>query len=166
MLNDVNPVLNPGLHPHVIAKMVNLYLDLRSADANTLPQLLILAQNILVDIVSLSKKGKDKTYEYIYNLCDVLTENLASNISTKYLIESTGKGYEKARKLFKTHMGISPGEYRISRRLDVAREYLLVGNMSVGMIAEELGYADSFVFSKQFKSRVGLSPINYRKIHG
>ncbi len=39
----------------------------------------------------------------------------------------------------------------------------MLSSGSVGEIAEKLGYADQFTFSRQFKKRTDYSPREYRK---
>jgi AraC-like DNA-binding protein len=71
-------------------------------------------------------------------------------------------GYESFRKEFRARMGVSPGDYRIRRRIDRARELLTSTTQSVKEIAYELGYPNPSVFSLQFKREVGRSPEHYR----
>jgi AraC-like DNA-binding protein len=35
--------------------------------------------------------------------------------------------------------------------------------MSIGMVADALGFRDIFYFSRQFRARMGLSPLAYRR---
>ena len=70
--------------------------------------------------------------------------------------------YERFRKVFRARMGVSPAAYRIRRRIDRARE-LLVGGVSVSRVADELGYANPFIFSAQFKRLVGASPRAFQR---
>ena len=74
-----------------------------------------------------------------------------------------GLSYERIRKLFMKQIGVSPHAYRIRRRLDRACELLREGKASVSEIAERLGYADPFTFSRQFTKERGTSPSAYRK---
>jgi AraC-like DNA-binding protein len=75
----------------------------------------------------------------------------------------SGMGYERFRKVFREHTGVTPGVFRILRRLDRARALLHEGERSIAAIAEELGYASPFAFSSQFKRFVGVAPNHYRQ---
>ena len=65
-------------------------------------------------------------------------------------------------KHFKKETGMSIGRYRERLIMDRARQLLAVGRLSVGQIAEELGFGDQFYFCKYFKQRQGMTPSAYR----
>ncbi|WNS45220.1 AraC family transcriptional regulator [Paenibacillus sp. MMS20-IR301] len=64
--------------------------------------------------------------------------------------------------LFKEHTGVSPIDYLIRFRLEVASELLRTTEASVGEIAASVGYKDVYYFSRIFKKRRGVSPAHYR----
>jgi len=65
-------------------------------------------------------------------------------------------------RVFKASTGQSPRDFLIGARLSQARHLLTETNLAVGEIAERLDYADVFFFSRQFKQKTGLSPLQYR----
>lgn len=65
-------------------------------------------------------------------------------------------------RLFREHHGVTPVEFLIRARMDSARSLLLATGFSIKQIAAQLGYADTFCFSRQFKKRAGLSPSAFR----
>lgn len=64
--------------------------------------------------------------------------------------------------LFKESMGHSPQEYITSFRLNRARELLIGTEYSVDSISYSCGYEDPAVFSRAFKKKYRMTPINYR----
>lgn len=79
------------------------------------------------------------------------------------LLAGMGLSYERNRKIFTEQVGVSPHAYRIRRRLDRACEMLREARVSISEIAEHLGYADPFTFSRQFTKERGSSPTAFRK---
>ena len=65
-------------------------------------------------------------------------------------------------RVFKAATQQSPRDFLINARLSQARHLLLETNLSISEIAERLDYADVFFFSRQFKQKTGLSPLQYR----
>lgn len=59
---------------------------------------------------------------------------------------------------FKQAFGITPYQYLLNKRLELARELLLEARLSVTQIALHCNFPDIFTFSKAFKRRFGLSP--------
>ena len=67
--------------------------------------------------------------------------------------------------LFKQYMGVSPINYITRSRLSFACELLKGTDLSVKEIAISVGYEDPHFFSRVFKSNIGLSPKEFRKIN-
>lgn len=66
--------------------------------------------------------------------------------------------------MFMRYLGISFVSYLESVRIYKAQELLLDTEMSVTKISEEVGYASQSYFTKAFKKRVGMSPLQYRSL--
>ena len=68
--------------------------------------------------------------------------------------------------LVKREMRIPAQEYIQGKILDAARKLLATTTMSVGEIAEELGFSYPNHFTRLFTAKTGLSPLQYRKKQG
>lgn len=66
-------------------------------------------------------------------------------------------------KLFKEGLGISPHQYILKLRLDMAKRLLAGENFSIKEIAAECGFESLEVFYRQFKSAANTTPADYRK---
>ena len=67
---------------------------------------------------------------------------------------------------FKRHMGCSVGEYGRASRVSRARTLLVASDLSLVEIADECGFADQAHFSREFKRRVGSTPLRFRRASG
>lgn len=88
-----------------------------------------------------------------------LEENYALSLSE--IAEECGMSYSTFRRHFLKEYGISPGQYRIQKRMDAAVRWLQCG-VSVSETAELLGYSDVYTFSHQFTAAFGVPPSRYR----
>ncbi|MBT62742.1 MAG: hypothetical protein CML13_05970 [Puniceicoccaceae bacterium] len=79
------------------------------------------------------------------------------------ILQPLALSYSRLRSLFSQTYGISPGDYRIQVRIEQACALLETSQLSIQEIADRLGYADAFTFSKQFKQRLGVAPSHFRK---
>lgn len=66
-------------------------------------------------------------------------------------------------RVFQQVAGVSPKEFCIRARIERAQHLLRDSDMTVSDVADALGYADVFFFSRQFKSRTGLTPTQWRQ---
>ncbi len=64
---------------------------------------------------------------------------------------------------FKKITGDTPAHYLARIRIQKAMDMLRATNDGLEIIAEKVGYGDSFVFSKAFKRILGVSPKEFRK---
>jgi len=64
--------------------------------------------------------------------------------------------------VFKENMGMTPSEYLIDLRINVACDLLKELNMSVKEVAACVGYDNPCFFSKLFKKKTGISPNGYK----
>ena len=65
--------------------------------------------------------------------------------------------------VFRRHAGMGPAEYLIKYRINMAQEMLFTSDTPVQQIAQTVGIADPFYFSRVFKKQLGISPTEYRE---
>lgn len=66
-------------------------------------------------------------------------------------------------KLFKKETGVSLKEYITGKKMEVARELLIMTDMPVGEIAIRVGYCNFAHFSTVFRKSEGCTPMAYRQ---
>ncbi len=67
-------------------------------------------------------------------------------------------------RLFRSLIGIPPGEFLTALRYDRAKELLLTTDLSVTDICFEVGYDSLGTFSSRFKQLVGVGPAGFRAL--
>jgi AraC-like DNA-binding protein/mannose-6-phosphate isomerase-like protein (cupin superfamily) len=68
--------------------------------------------------------------------------------------------------LFKSHSGTTPLRYLIGKKLELAKTFLKSTGITVREIAQDCGWEDPAYFSKVFKARETITPLEYRKNFG
>lgn len=164
VINDKKPVLQPGLDFILLQKFIQFFEALKKATLYELPFLLLKAQEIVILAHDLdAKHSRGTSLSIINKAIDIIDSNIKNNISVKDISKEINMGYENFRKLFKSNTGLSPKAYMVQRRIDASKVLLLDSNKNISEISNELGYENPFIFSKQFKEIVGVSPLNYKK---
>lgn len=72
---------------------------------------------------------------------------------------------EYARKIFLKEYGVTPLQFLIQKRIELAKQLLTQktdNNLRVNEIAKSCGFADPAYFSRIFKKETGLSPNNFQ----
>ncbi|MHC4917633.1 MAG: helix-turn-helix domain-containing protein, partial [Planctomycetota bacterium] len=157
------PVLDPGVAPSLVERFQKILEDLSALPGRELPRVLVGIHELLVDVRDLDRRGvrPDAHAAAVEEACRMLGADLAARLSVPAVAARLGVGYERFRKIFRERVGVSPGEYRIRRRLERARAMLTAGEMSVKEVAFALGYPNAFAFSRQFAKYTGAPPSHF-----
>lgn len=98
-------------------------------------------------------------------LCSEISRNLEKDWTIEMIAEKLHYSADHCRRLFQRHLGVSPIEYVIQRRVEKACFLLQYTNLSLAEIAGQLNYQTIYYFSRQFKKVTGRPPGHYRKNH-
>lgn len=94
-------------------------------------------------------------------------EHLDSNtnrmVNNQELADIIFRSNDYMIKHFKKQYGLTPYEYQLREKINIACSLLKNSAMTVSEIAESVGYSDPHYFSGLFKSRRGQSPAKYRR---
>lgn len=89
--------------------------------------------------------------------------NLGGKISLGELAKLTDSSPWHFSRKFKRATGLPPRQYLIQRRLEKAKALLESSELTIAEVAQFVGFFDQSHFVKQFKTRVGLTPKDYRE---
>lgn len=93
-----------------------------------------------------------------------LMENLEPDDSGNMKVcRKIGMSLSNFHRLFKQEIGISPKHYTRNLRLEKARYLLLFSALKISEIADHLGFADRYHFSKAFKTCFNITPAAFRE---
>lgn len=80
------------------------------------------------------------------------------------LEEQTGFDYPYLSNLFSETEGITVEKYLITQRVERAKELLAYDELSLGQIADKLGYSSTAHLSAQFKKVTGMTPSKFKQM--
>ncbi len=109
----------------------------------------------------MNKRG----FERIKPAKDYIDNNYVSHISTSELSAMCGMSDTHFRRTFNEILFAPPLEYQMNLRIMRAKDLLVSDAYTVFEVAEMCGFQDQNYFSRIFKSRVGISPLKYKKDH-
>lgn len=87
------------------------------------------------------------------------------DISFNDMVEQMHCSKAYAIRSFKKKYNITPYQYILMRKVEMAKSLLLGTNMSISDISGYLGMCDSQYFSKYFKKHTGVSPTEFREVY-
>jgi two-component system response regulator YesN len=94
-----------------------------------------------------------------------IRENFREAITLEKMGNLVGFSAAYFSNLFKSETGTNFKQYLGEIRIEEAKRLIQETNLSIGSIAEAVGYSDIKHFTKLFKKHTGLSPAEYRKLY-
>ncbi len=81
---------------------------------------------------------------------------------SNFLEDEMNADYGTLSKLFSSTTGSTIGKYHIAQKIELTKELLSYGELSLGEIAFRLDYSSTAYLSTQFKEITGMTPTQYR----
>ena len=82
-------------------------------------------------------------------------------VTIENLMKYSGLNRMGVNRLFKQNYGVSPIQYFIRLKIELAKKYIREDNYNISQVSEILGYSSVHYFSLQFKKTTGMSPTEY-----
>ncbi len=105
---------------------------------------------------------KGKQNKKIYSKAVKQLENTHDDVSVDEIARSYNVTSSHFIRSFKNIYGITPNEYKQNYRISLATNLLKMTNLSIQDVAYQCGFSDPLYFSRIFKKRLGVSPLQYR----
>ena len=106
----------------------------------------------LPQVVEAALKIMQQEYAFLDGIGD-LAQRL--EISQEYLT-----------RIFRAHMGMTPGKYLIQVRVEQAKLLLQQGEHAVAFVADACGFTNGNYFARVFRNQVGVTPSVYAREQG
>lgn len=123
-------------------------------------------QGIFVEILCrISATSESHSIEAV-RMKNYLDANIRRIVTAEELSRQIYRSADYCRKLFVREFGVTVYGYQLNTKMTIAKSLLADTSMSVGEIAESLGYSDAHYFSNLFLQKCGCRPLAYRKKAG
>jgi AraC-like DNA-binding protein len=135
-------------------------------------QLLMLKfEELLLSLFS-NKKHRDLT-DYFISLCQdqqyhmsrVMEENFAYNLKLEDYAQLCHMSLSKFKQSFKKFYGTTPAAWLQQKKLELAHYRIPISELSISQISFECGFEDPSHFTRAFKNKYRLTPLQHRQMH-
>lgn len=124
----------------------------------------LLAENHEREEEGTHRGERTQDYQYVERAVELITGSYRSHLKVEDIAREIGISRNYLSSIFKREMGVSPQEFLIDFRLEVAAMLLQNSKEPVNAVASEVGYSDPLSFSKAFRRKYKMSPTEYREI--
>jgi len=123
--------------------------------------LLLLLRN--EDIVQMSSFKTHITEAVFDEINGYMAKNLHRSLSLNEIAAFANISVSTLREIFRINASCGVTEYFINMKIEMAKKYIRDENYNITQIAELLGYSGPHYFSRQFRQKTGMSPLQYAK---
>ncbi len=99
----------------------------------------------------------------VYQIYDFVEKYYTQDLDTEGIARNFGISKTQLYYIFKEVSGSTVSDYITEYRIIKAKELLINTTYSVEIISQKTGYSNLSSFSRLFKAKTGLSPLQYRK---
>ncbi|MBQ6839775.1 MAG: helix-turn-helix transcriptional regulator, partial [Oscillospiraceae bacterium] len=111
-----------------------------------------------------SDRMQDRTVsDEVQTVKRFIENNYQRDLNMDDIAASVFRSNDYVQKQFKQVYGMTPYSYYMELKLECAKNLLLQTNLSVGQIAEKLGYKSDRYFSARFRRATGVTATQFRK---
>jgi AraC family transcriptional regulator len=109
-----------------------------------------------------SRVGQSSACERLPQVVEYINANLANELSIRSLAQIAQTSTFHFARQFKTSTGVTPHQYVLERRIEMAKRLLLEGHISIARVAGDCGFATQAHLTTVFHRLVGMTPKAYR----
>lgn len=121
-----------------------------------------IATRFMLDAIE-RKQKQNQPQSDVEKAKNYIITNLSKVVSVKDVAEQVNLSAEYFTKLFKKDTGQNIKDFIIQSKVSAAKDLLEHSNISVSMVALELGYDNFSHFTQIFKKHESMTPSEYRK---
>lgn len=165
-IDPVQPVIALAKYAEVSNVFNALHADIMRADVLGAASAAVHIQRLIVQMALQQEKAKSSHNTGADGrLAGLIEERAFSDLDLTALASELQVSPATLRRKAVGALGMAPKHYQLQLRIDRAKELLAGTTQTVADIARNVGYEDSFYFSRLFLKREGRSPTEFRKLH-
>ena len=118
---------------------------------------------VLLHLLKKSPPPHDHNYHILANANSFIDSRYADEIKVSDIAKYCGVSVPYLHRLYTKHLGSSPHEALLNKRITAAKQALVSSDLTLNEIALTCGFCSQSYFSDCFKRRVGCTPKHFRK---
>ncbi len=162
------PWIKSGTLPNeLIRKQLGVIYDVKGSDYESAVAMTGALYTLLSTFMHYAKPKEDVQNSqriYVEQAKDYISTNYSYPITVEDVASYVGISRSYLFRSFQSVQNQSPKEYLIEYRIKRARHLLRETSLSIASIAYSVGFENNLYFSKAFKSKMQMTPSEYRKI--
>lgn len=122
--------------------------------------ILLMRNDDTIQMTTFKSHITDTTFDEIEAF---MSKNIHRSLSLTEIAAVANISVSSLREIFRTNASCGVIEYFINMKIEQAKKFIRDDNYNITQIAELLGYSGPHYFSRQFRQKTGMSPLQYSK---
>jgi AraC family transcriptional regulator len=122
-----------------------------------------LLKHYLTTAVHITHYTQGLTHRQMQRITDYILAHLNEKLSLETLAQQVGFSAYHFTYLFRQTTGKTPHQFVLDKRLEQARQLLKATDLPLSQVALDVGFQNQSHFTQAFKSRLGVTPRQYRR---
>ena len=166
-LSSAEPWLHVGLDTKLMEDFLGIIAEMRMEAIGYQKVIAAATLHILARATATSQRrnfGAADILRQIERAKCLLLEGVGQPVNVEDLAAGLGVGYSLFRRAFREYTGLSPAQYHLELRLNLASELLRSTTIPIAAVGERAGFESPHYFSRIFKMKAGRSPREHRAL--
>jgi AraC-like DNA-binding protein len=158
------PLYNTGLQEGILHAFTAIFDRLRSETIGYHQLITVNTLQILTEVLAVEqhRQTDSNVYDLVCRARAMIEEQTEGLPEIEELASTLGVSGGYFRHIFKHHTGFSPYQYYLQLQISRAKSMLRSSDFSIKQIAKALGFQNVYHFSKLFKSKTRMTPVQWR----
>lgn len=123
---------------------------------------LMQAQKVFMRIYQYTVNAENLPEE-LRTLKDYIDSNITGTITLPMMAAKIYRSKNYVIRLFKDHLGVTPYDYFLDKKMELSKKLLLTTSMPIKQISNYLSFDTPRYFSQSFTKKYGVPPAEWRK---
>lgn len=110
----------------------------------------------------IARHNNDDKFSEALMLKEYIDKNAVKELTLEQMADLISHSVSQTIRIFKKEYGVTPYEYMLAKRIELAKLMLKNTNLRVKDISVQTGFNDEHYFSLLFRKRTGHTPLQYR----
>lgn len=163
LLGQLNQCHVQEIEPQQLHCLIDSYRGHKLEHAFQLMQHLSRIITLFICRTNVSRQIIQTSTPFLKHLYPLVQQTLNVKTSQKMLANAMSLSVSALTRRFKAETGMPLGQYMDELLFQKAQQLLLFTDLSIGQIADQLGFCDQFYFSRYFKQHQREAPSSYRR---
>ena len=147
-----------------LMKNLSIYLE-NAINTNTIDEIQLELINMIKFMQTKLENTQESISPVIIKLLDHIEKNYQKDLNLKEISDSLNINSIYLGQLFQKEIGILFSDYINNFRINKAKDLLVNTSLKASEIGELVGYSNKNYFYRKFKSIVGITPSEWRKLN-